>query len=408
MDTWLLFLFLIVSCLIFQGFFTMMEMALVSFNRVRLEYYVKQNNRKAIWLGKLLSRPTYLFGTTLIGVNFFLQLGSEASRLFYAHLGINLAWAPITQIVLVVIFAELAPMFAARSHAEHVAMLGITPIYFFSKVLTPFIWILNGICRFVDWILKSPSSVDNYLTREELQKAIEAKDEKHPHLAREELDTLVQNIFEIKLKTPKELMIPLNNVQMIPYDSTVKQVKDILTKEFTSYIPLFYERRQNIFGIIYSRDLLRLENEAFVREISRSPWFITEKNSVFQILKQFRWNNQQLAIVLDEEGQATGILTLDILIEEIFHNTTHIDREQIIKPQILVDRSFFAEQTVEEINSILGLNFPFEEDDTLEDLMIKALKRAPQKSETVCIGKFELTLEEVPFLADKKIRINSI
>lgn len=386
----------------------MMEMAIVSFNRVRLEYYVKQGNKKAIYLAKLLKRPTYLFGTTLIGVNFFLQLGSEASRLFYTQIGLDPDWAPLSQIIIVVIFAELSPLFAARSHAEHVAMLGIMPIYFLSKLLAPFIWILNGICRFLDWILKSPSSVEQYLSREELQKAIEAKDEKHPHLAQEELDTLVQNIFEIKVKTPKELMIPLNLVQMIPSNATAKQVKEILSQTFFSYLPLFYERRENIFGIIYSRDLLRLKDDAGVREISRSPWFITEKNSIFQILKQFRWNNQQLAIVLDEEGQATGVLTLDSLIEEIFHNTTHIDREKIVTPQILVDRSFTADQSVQEINTLFGLNFPHEEGDTLEDLMTRNLGHAPQKSEAVCVGKFELTLEDVPFLADKKIRIVSI
>lgn len=408
MESWLIFLFLILFCLILQAFFAMMEMAIVSFNRVRLEYYVKQGNKKAIFLAKLLKKPTYLFGTTLIGVNFFLQLGSEASRMFYMHLGVDPDWAPLSQIIIVVIFAELAPLFAARSHAEHVAMLGIMPIYFLSKLLIPFIWLLNGICRLIDWILKSPSSVEHYLTREELQKAIESKDEKHPHLAQEELDTLVQNIFEIKTKTPKELMIPLNKVQMIHNDSTAKQVKEILSKTFFSYLPLYYERRENIFGIIYSRDLLRLKDDAPVKEISRSPWFITEKNSIFQILKQFRWNNQQLAIVLDDEGRATGVLTLDILIEEIFHNTTHIDRDKILTPQILVDRSFSADQSVQEINSLLGLSFPCQEGDSLEDLMARALGHPPQKSEAVCVDKFELTLEDVPFLADKKIRITSI
>lgn len=408
MQTWALFLILILVCLIFQGFFAMMEMALVSFNRIRLEYFVKQGNKKAICLAKLLRHPTYLFGTTLIGVNFFLQLGSEASRLFYAHLGLDPDWAPISQIIIVVIFAELAPMFAARAHAEHVAMLGIMPIYFLSKFLSPFIWILNGICRFIDWILNSPSSIDHYLTREEIQKVIEAKDEKHPHLAQEQLDTLVQNIFEIKAKSPKELMIPLNKVQMIPYSGAAKQVKDILSQSFISYLPLFFQKRENIFGIIYSRDLLRLTDDAPVQEISRSPWFITEKNSIFEILKQFRSNNQQVAIVLDEEGSATGILTLDSLIEEIFHNTTRIDREKGFSPQIIVDRTFFADEHVQKVNALLGLDFPFVEGDTLEDLMTKTLGHSPQKSEAVCIGKFELTLKEVPFLADKKIQIASI
>lgn len=408
MDNWKYYLILSLVCLVFQGFFAMVEMAFVSFNRVRLEYYVKQRHRKAIWLVYLLQNPTYLFATTLIGVNFFLQLGSESSRRLYSELGLNPDFAPITQIFAVLIFAELAPMFAARSHSEHVSMLGITPIYVLSKIFTPFILILNGICKVINWILRSPPSTAIYLSREELQKAIEAKDEKHHHVEREELDTLVQNIFTIKTKTPKELMIPLEAVPMVSYDSTAKEVSLLLTKEFVSFVPLYFQKRENLYGIIYARDLLKLDDSAPVREISRSPWFITEKNSIFQILKQFRWNNQQLAVVLDEEGGATGILTLDHLIEEIFHNTSHIDVHKGPSQTVIVDRTFLADKTVKEINLLLGIDLPHQNDETLEELMEKRLGHFPQKSEAVCVGRFELTLEEVPFLTDKKIRIRSL
>src|SRR3989344_1318355 len=111
MHNWQLFLLITLGAIIFQGYFAMMEMAIVSFNRVRLQYFVAKENRKAIWLSKLLQRPTYLFGTTLIGVNFFLQLGSESARLFYSSLGLNPDYALASQILIVVVFAELIPMF---------------------------------------------------------------------------------------------------------------------------------------------------------------------------------------------------------------------------------------------------------------------------------------------------------
>lgn len=408
MDNWKYYLIFTILCIIFQGFFAMVEMAFVSFNRVRLEYYVKQHNRKAMWLAYLLHNPAYLFATTLIGVNFFLQLGSEVARRFYVELGLSPDFAPITQIFAVLIFAELSPMFAARSHSEHVSMMGITPIYFLSKAFIPFIFVLNGICRIIDWLLKSPPGAGIYLSREELQKAIEAKDEKHPRVEKEELDTLVHNILAIKMKTPKELMIPLEVVPMVAYDSKAKEIKELLMGEFVSFLPLYYQKRQNLYGIIYARDLLKLEDDVPVREISRSPWFITEKNSIFQILKQFRWNNQPLAVVLDEEGQATGILTLDRLIEEIFRNTTHKDVHNDLKKTILVDRSFFADQKVKEINLLLDIDLPHRDDETLEELMTTALGHAPQKFEAVRIGRFELILEGVPLLTDKKIRIMSL
>ncbi len=402
---WSVLLILTLATIVFQGYFAMMEMAIVSYNKVRLQYHISEGNRKAVWLGNLLHKPTYLFGTTLIGVNFFLQLGSEFSRLLYASLGLDPDFAIITQIIAVVLFAELIPLFAARSYPEHVVRLGITPIYLLSKVFIPFIWFLDGICRLIDWVLRCPAPAHNYLTREELQKAIEGKDAGGSYSDQEHLDSLVQAIFVVKTKTPPELMTPLEKVSLASSECTVKEIQYILNHKYVPYLPLYYKKPENIFGILYTRDLLKLKDEDPIREVAKSPWFITEKNSLFQILKQFRWNNQHIAVVLDDHGNASGILTLDSLIEEIFeidpmslHTTGHI----------IVDRSFPAEMQVSAVNRQLGTSLPFEEDETLEDLMTMILGHTPSKMETVRIKHFELTLESSPLLADKTIKIRSL
>ena len=103
--SWEFFLICTIITIIMQGYFAMMEMAIVSYNKVKLQYHVHEGDRKAIWLSKLLKKPTYLFGTTLIGVNFFLELGSECSRMMYAALGLNPDYAMATQILAVVLFA---------------------------------------------------------------------------------------------------------------------------------------------------------------------------------------------------------------------------------------------------------------------------------------------------------------
>lgn len=138
--SWKFFLLLILICLVVQGFFAMLEMACVSFNKVRLQYYVSKENKRALWLSYLLHHPALLFGTTLICVNTALVVGSECARRFYDSLGLSPDWAPLSQIFIVLIFAEIAPMFAGRRYAEHVAMLGIPILFFFSIILRPLIW----------------------------------------------------------------------------------------------------------------------------------------------------------------------------------------------------------------------------------------------------------------------------
>lgn len=405
--SWWEYLIYALLAICFQGFFTMMEMAFVSFNRVRLAYFVSRGSRRAIRLNRLLRSPSYLFGTTLIGVNFFLQIGSEFSRLFYMSLGLDAGYAIISQIFLVVIFAELAPMFAARSYSEHVAMLGITPIYILSKILIPIIWFFNGICAVIDWISRSPPTPNHYLTREELQKAIETKDQRRATPKEEEFSTLIQNIFSLKAKTPVDLMRPIEAVQSMSYEAKSDEVRRHLMENYTDFLPLCYEDSPNIFGVIYTRDLYRLKPNSYVREVARSPWFITEKNSLLQILKQFRWNNQRVAIVLDQSGIAIGVLTLDDLIDGIFHSVSYDEIRDLRIAHVIVNRSFPADTLVSAVNQKLGISLPSETSETLEDLMQRLLGHSPQKTEYVRIAGFELILEETPLLTDKTVRITS-
>ena len=341
-ESWELFLLLVLSSLVIEAFFAMMEMACVSFNRVRLQYYVSQGHKRAQWISFLLDHPTRLFGTTLIGVNAALQFGSECSRRFYLALGLSPDWAPLSQILLVLILAELAPIFAARRYSEHVALLGIPFIYIFCKIMTPFVWVLNGICFVIHRLLHLPSTQGMHLTREELQKAIEAREEGGEQ---GEFDTVVASIFSLKNKSAKDLMVPIEKSKTVPSTCLVEHVVEALNCEYFPHLPVFHIAKQNVVAMIYPRDLLRASDKDSVRQFAKQPWFILEKNSILNILKQFRKNNQSVAVVLNESGLATGILTLDSIVEEIFGN----------KVQKFIEKDPFKEQVNPNSHLLQGL-----------------------------------------------------
>ena len=118
---WLLFNIL---SIVFLAFFSMAEMACISFNKIRMQFYVAQGSKRAKWLYALMQNPSRLFGTTLIGVNIATFVGSECARQFHSAIGLDPDLAPLSQVIIVIIFGELAPQFAARSYPENVAMLG--------------------------------------------------------------------------------------------------------------------------------------------------------------------------------------------------------------------------------------------------------------------------------------------
>ena len=409
-NSWQYFLILLIVSLLIQGFFSMMEMACVSFNKVRLQYYVSKKSKRAKWLGRLLNHPAHLFGTTLIGVNTALQFGSECGRRLYASLGLSPDWAMISQVFIVLIFAELVPMFAARRCAENVTMLGIFPLYITSILLRPFTAILSWVCRFVHFLFRIPIT-SNTISREELQKAIEERDERGLSLEKKKNDPVLMNIFSLKAKRAKDLMEPLKRSKLLSSYATVGDLRSFLKMQSIPFVPLFDQKKERIISIAYPRDLLRFSEDTPLRSYARAPWFITEKNSILEIIKEFRRNNQSLAIVLNASGLAVGILTLDAIVDEIFgerDDWASFGEFSPEKHRILLDRSFPSDTKVCDINLWFNLSLPGKEEESLEGLMSRFLKRRVEKGESVKIQDLEFTLDENSFAEKKTITIRSL
>lgn len=168
----ILWLTLTLLCLFIQASLTMMEMAAISFNRLRLHYLISQKVRQAVWLQKLLHPPYRLFGTVMLGVNCALQVGSQSARECYQALHLDPNLAPLSQIFLVMIFGELVPLFAARRCSEHVIMLYTPFLYFIYLLFSPLIWAISLIVKGLYVITKQPIPTIS-LSKEHLKTLLE-------------------------------------------------------------------------------------------------------------------------------------------------------------------------------------------------------------------------------------------
>ncbi len=410
MNSWLSLLALVLSCVVVEAFFVMLEMACVSFNKVRLEYYISRKSKRARWLSYLLNHPARLFGTTLIASNLALLIGSEASRRFYESVGFSPDLAPLTQVALVVIFAEMAPMFAARKHPEHVAMFGVPVLYFFSLLFLPIIKILDFLSRFVNRLFGVQRSKGIGLSREELQKILEEHEEGNS-FKKEQFNTVVANIFALKKRLAKDLMKPLNKVQMVPSHFALGELRNLLSVEYSSFVPVYHRNYQNILGIAYPRDLIKVDSDRRIKDHMRSAWFITENQSILDILKQFRRNNHSVAIVLNKSGLSVGLITLDEVIDMIFDRSDEWMAYGDLVPkahQVLVERIFDAQMLIEDFNKTYETHLVDADSKTLEDIFINHLGHVPTKGETVRIDQFELVVEESTLRGPKTILVKTL
>jgi len=401
-DAWLPFLIFTLLAVFVQGFFAIFEMACVSFNKIRLHYFASLGQKRAIWLSELIRQPSRLFGSTLIGVTASLQIGSECARRLYESLGFNPDLAPLTQVFLVIIFGELVPMFTARRHPEQLAMAFAPIMILISKILSPLIWAFDMIATGMHCLIGKSQNVPSFLSREEVQKAFEEGEE-----VREEFNVLLSKVFRMKNLLARQLMAPIDSVQLISSNAIVAQARHQLMTKYASFLPVFHQVPQNIVSIVYLRDLLIADQKKKIVEISRSPWFVTQDAPVLQILDQFRRNNQTVAVILDAGGRACGILSLDQMIDAIFGPEQFVPIEAE-KGGLYVERTVPGSMTIEQFNRDFQADLAFEKGDTLSDLIVAKLEHLPAKGESVEVGSFELTVLEPTIRGVKTVSVKTI
>jgi len=392
MSPWVLFLVLTLLCVFLEAFFSMFEMASVSFNKVRLQYYITKNKKRAKWLAFLLERPSRLFGTTLICVNTVLQLGSECSRRFYEAIGASPDFAPLTQVFIVMIFGELAPLFAARRHSEAVAMRSVPIVYMMYWILAPFIKAMELLTTLI-----SKKEKDRFLSRDELKKAFV-----NP---KKDLNEPIENIFTVKTVKVDQVMLPLKEVLSINSSSNLHELSHLLTVNYTSFVLVFHRSERNVVGVIKSRSLLQEDKSKRVIDIASPPWFITEDVYILDVLKQFRTNNQTMAVVLSSSGEAKGVVSIDQIITYLFGQETGEVKDQL---ETVVEKTLPGDMKISEFNEKFNANLSHPEADTLSELLYEKLKHHPVKGEVIVIDQFEIEVLEPGIIGAKTLLVRTV
>lgn len=405
-DSALFWLLLNLLTILILAFFSMEEMACVSFNKVRLQFYVSQGSRRAIWINELLNHPSQLFATTLIGVNAATFVGSECARKFHEALGISPDLAPLSQIVLVIIFGELAPMFAARSYSEHVALIGAPLLYYTSIILSPLIWVLSLISKGANILIGGQETHPNlFLTMDELHKVIQEQEEEKVYQEdAHELTDITANIFRLRGKFAYDVMTPITEKIAIPSQFTVDQLRQRCNSQ-SNFFLVYHRSLAHIIGVVFIRDLIRENGKTKIREFCNPPWFIARGTPLFQILKQFKRNSENVAIVLDERGQTIGYLEFEDILNEIFSKP--LIKKQSVS-ETFIDRTFDAEMSLAEFKEEAGLNLPGEADETLSHFLIHTFGHHPESGESIVIAPYEFTVKETTLLGIKSVNIRTI
>ena len=394
------------SWTLLMSFYSTQEMACISFNKLRLEYYVTEKKKWAIQLHNLLKHPTGLFCTTLLGVNLALMASSECARRLYESLGWNPNLAPLTQIPFVLIFGELVPMFAARVYSEHTAKLGMPLLSLSAKLLTPISNIVDLLFQQLNRLMggrqmKEPTA---FLSRDELQRMIEESELPKTASEAQHVNDIIANIFSIRNKQAFQLMERLVQIPCISTQTTIKDLRTIFQTTECTYIPVYHRYKQKIIGIVRPQDVLEAQENKKIADFVQSVSFVSENTTGFELIKLLQRQNPSVGLVLNSTGIPVGIISIDTIFEELFSQE---DDKNALSTPYHIEKSFPADTSIVDFNEAYGLRIDSQGCRTFAELIEHILGRAAAPHDALFIEPVEIIVKEISLFKAKTILIRT-
>ncbi|HDO22474.1 MAG TPA: HlyC/CorC family transporter [Nitrospirae bacterium] len=394
---------LILVFILFNGFFAGSEIAIVTARKTRISELLRKGIPNAKVLKKLQSDPDRFLATVQIGVTIVGAMASAIggatavkviqpvlSRVPVHYISESSEAISIGIVVVIIsylslVFGELVPKSLALRNPERIALLVARPLTVFSKLTSFFV----GILTFSTNIILKPLGVKPYTQRsfvseEEIKLLItEGRDR---GVFEPEEERLINGVFEFTDLSVKEVMVPLTKVVSFSLVAPLQDILKTITEKGYSRYPVYHNELSNIKGILYIKDLfkkLAVKESIDIRKLLRTPFFVPESMMISTLLREMQRKGILIAVVVDEYGAVTGIVTLEDMLEEIVGEIR--DEYDVELPVIkLRDNSYMVDASISmrDLKEDHGIALPVSPDyETLGGFIITRLQKIPSTGE---------------------------
>lgn len=381
-------LIILLVLLFLSAFFSSAETAMTTVNRIRIRSLADDGNARAKTLLKITDDPAKFLSAILIGNNIVnLSAASLTTSLAYGLGGSMVAIASGILTLLILLFGEITPKTMATIHSEKISLLYAPVISIFIRLMTPVIFIVNGLANIILRIIHvDPNANTNVMTENDLRTIVDVSHE--DGVIESEEKEMINNVFDLGDAKAKDVMVPRVHVTFADVNSTYDELIDIFREDKFTRLPIFEDTTDNVIGTINMKDLLLYDNKKdfHLRDILREAYFTYEYKNISELLLEMRESSFNIAIVLDEYGETAGLITLEDLLEEIVgeirdeYDDNEEDFIQEIGPhEYLVEGS----TNLEEINDRLDLDLSSDDYDSVGGLIIEHLDRLPEAGDEI-------------------------
>ena len=393
---------LLIVLILINAFFASCEIAFISLNDMKIELQAKKGDKKSKRIYKMIKNPSEFLSTIQIGITLAGFLSSAyaadtyASKLspllnntfpfFSLQIWNNISIVIITVILsyFTLIFGELVPKRIAMKHYEKIAFSSIGIISAVATIMRPFVKFLTWSTNVVSKIFGVSEEQEEVVTEEEIRMMTDVGEQKGTIDKIE--GKMIDNVFEFDDKEAFSVMVPRNEIYALDYNLTINQFITEISNNITySRIPVYDETIDQIKGIVYVKDILvsELNKNTKVKNLMKDVYFVSETKPINEIFDELRKRKIQMAIVLDEFGGTSGLITMEDIIEEIVGEI--YDEYDVVEKKFerINNKTYTFKGSIHlfEVEKLLDIQIEQGDYDTLTGFIVDRLGRIPEDGE---------------------------
>lgn len=375
----------ILVCLFLEGFFSGSELALVMADKLRLKNAADLGDREAKITRNLLKRPIRLFSTTLAGTNISVVTASTVLTFYIiSQFGEEYSVFALLLSPVVLIFGEVLPKSVYQHHADYLAKRVGVLLVWASYILFPLVWPLSQLTKLLLGSIRKAALMEPRITREELTLMLASKEARASDMPPEERQ-MIRSVLDLSEDEVENIMIPLVEVEMLPSTADTDAALAIFDLKGFSRLPVFEHRSHNIVGMVDSADCVFASERKILKNIMHPVLYVPETMPLYELYETMQEERESIAVVVDEYGGATGLVTLEDLLEEIVgeikdeYELGEQHYRQIGPDKYLVS----GRMEIEEANETMELGIPYGDYETVAGYILELFGYIPEPGEEV-------------------------
>jgi putative hemolysin len=404
--------------LLLKGFFSGSEIALVNADKIKLGHAAKQGRRGARLVLELFRRPERLLTTTLVGTNVATVTLTTLGTLLMIHLLGEEAgdlYAFLIYTPLLLIPGEIVPKAIHQEKANAIAPVVVFPLRFFSWLFAPIVFLFSSVARFAARRVGRPAAGEGlFVTRDQLRALME--------MAERASDTQVFDRFRIERAvrfpdtTVGETMVPAGEMVAIDRAASIEDATKLVRRTGHSHLPVYEGNLSNVIGTLTLTpwDLLDPTlGSGSLADLLKPTVYVSRQQTLEEIAPVLRERDDRMAVVVDEFGSATGIITMEDVVESVVGDVEvgYAFEESVAREQrryeVLEDGTYLmdARLSISEANDVLGLELPTSEFHTVGGLITSQLRRLAHQADAVVVHGYRFTVEEATERTITRVRV---